>query len=121
MDKIKVLSAINLLKSSLKTLEYNLYNIKYKNAKHDKYLNNVKSEIARISSIIKDDLYDLQEEFEKDCYNDITVKSVQRMTKINSPSEASKENIKKILNIKNRLVNNAIKKTKNTGENETQK
>jgi len=112
MDRKKIIASIYNLKKHIESLEESLYGIKTKDKKYDVHLNNAKFQASNIVKILKSDLYELQNEFEANIHEELSEKSSDNFLKINSPNADAKNNMKKILNLRRVLINDAIKEKK---------
>lgn len=114
MQKQKIITAIYDLKRSIESLEASLYSIKIKDSKLNGHLINAKNHSAIISAILRSDLTDFQNQLEMERYTELSQQGNEKFLKINSPNEESRKNIKKILDLKQRLVTDATKNKKTT-------
>lgn len=112
MNKQKVITAIYNLQKFLESLDGSLYAIKYKDPKHNGYLTNAKHQSSNIGLTIKSELSELRDELEREIYDELSASSAEKFLKINNPAEESKQNMKKILNLKQGMVSNAYKAKK---------
>jgi ElaB/YqjD/DUF883 family membrane-anchored ribosome-binding protein len=112
MNKQKVVTAIYNLQKFLESLEASLYAIKSKEQKHNVHLANAKHQSSNIGLTIKSELSELRDELEREVYDELSASSAEKFLKINNPAEESKQNMKKILNLKQGMVSNAYKAKK---------
>jgi ElaB/YqjD/DUF883 family membrane-anchored ribosome-binding protein len=112
MNKQKVITAIYNLQKFLESLEASLYAIKSKEQKHDGHLANAKHQSSNIGLTLKSELSELKDELEREIYDELSASSTEKFLKINNPAEESKQNMKKILNLKQGMVSNAYKAKK---------